>query len=186
MNISTLIEEYFLSYNQEYESRNYKISVFVSFLVYVVSIGVFSISHSIVFDLDVYSWISLMFTNFLISLFILLIFLIWTSFISSIFNKSKTIIKFVPVVFRAHYVYMLSLPISIICYYFNINYLFLVFQIILVIKIIKKILSSVKRYYDFGSLQMFFLVGLPFLILSMLMFLPLLLLGLYFYRIYKI
>ncbi|MEN3014011.1 MAG: hypothetical protein ABDH23_05305 [Endomicrobiia bacterium] len=181
MNIKTILDEYIIDLNKKIIDENFKISLSSAFIIYLLALLTVSLAYSIIFGLNIFDWFSLMVTNLIFSIFVLILFLIWTSFISGVFKKSASLGKFLALVFLSHSSYFLLLPFSLICYRLNLDYLFSFLQFLLFLIVVKRILKYTKIYFKFNNLHMFFVIGLPALFIMFLILLPVLFLIFYFY-----
>lgn len=181
MNVEILLDDYILNLSKNLKEGKLNISVFPSFIVYVLSLISASLAYAIIFQLDFFSWFSLFITNFISSIVVLLLFIVWVSFIIAIFKKNNAIDKFISLIFSSHSTYLLLLPLSLICLNFKLEYIFSFFQFLVILVVIKRILNYSRVYFNFNNFHMFFLVGLPILFSMFLMFLPIAILFYYFF-----
>lgn len=181
MNLTILLDDYILNLSKNLKEGRLNISIAPSFIIYLLSLISASLAYGVVFQLDIFSWLSLFITNLIFSLLILLLFIIWISFVTAIFNKNKAIDKFLSLIFSSHSTYLLLLPFSLICFNFKLEYLFSLFQFFVMLITIKRILKYSRIYFNFNNFHMFFLVGIPILFSMLLMLLPIILLFYYFF-----
>lgn len=130
-------------------------------LIYILSLISRSIGYSLITQSDIFSFIFFLLTNFIFSIITIFIFLLWVLFIASVSKKEWEFYNVLSITFVSHSPFFLLLPVSLVCFYFDIRQIYFLVEFIIFVNVISKIFKNVKTYFKFSKIQMFILVLVP-------------------------
>ncbi len=176
-----IIEEYIFPSVTKEKIESFGNNIFLSIVVFILSLFARSEAYSLVSCLDISSFFYFFITNIISIIFVLFIFTIWVGFISAVVKKNVSVTKYFSGLLNLFSVYILLLPISLVFVYFGLKFLYYILDMFLSLYLINLSLRYTKLYYGFTKKEMFFIIGLPFIGITLLFVLPIIYLFFLFY-----
>ena len=154
------------------EAKNLKQNIFVSIAIFLLSIFSRSEAYSILYLLDINSFLYFFITNVFGTIFILFIFTIWVGFAVGLFKKNVSIVRFFLGLLNMFSLFFLLLPISLVFFYLDLKPFYFFVETVFSLAILSRILKYTKEFCGFSQKEMFFVVGVPVFFIGLLIFLP--------------
>jgi hypothetical protein len=176
-----IIEGYIFSSVTKEKIESFKHNIFISIIIFILSLFSHTEAYSILYSLDIISFINFFITNVVGIIFILFFFTIWVIFVSVLFKKSISVNKYFSGLLTMFSIYLLLLPISFISLYFDLKLLYFLTEVMFSLIVLNRILKYTKEFCGFNQKEMFFVVGVPIVFISLLFLLPIIYIFLFIY-----
>lgn len=163
------------------ELQKINVSIVYSGVVFLLSLLCRSIAYSLITEGGIYSWSILVVNNLIFSIIIIFVFLFWVLIIASFSKKMWELNHLLSLIFVSYSPFLLLVPLSLICYYLEIEYVYFLTEFVIITTVISKLLKNVKTYFGFKKTEMFILLTVPIMIVLGIIFLSFAGLILFFY-----
>jgi len=176
-----ILQQYIFPDTKKERIKDFEYNIFISILIFILSLFSRTEAYSIVYSVDLTSFFNFFIINVVSIIFVLFIFTIWVCFVSVLFKKNISVNKYFSGLLTMFSIYFLLLPLSFVSLYFNFKLLYFLAETVFNLVILIRILNYTKEFIGFGQKEMFFVVGVPIIFISLLFLLPIIYLFLFIY-----
>ena len=176
-----ILERYIFPSLTKEKIESFEYNIFISIFIFILALFSRTEAYSIVYSVDIISFLNFFIVNFVSIIFILCIFTIWVCFVSVLFKKNVFVGKYFSGLLTMFSIYFLLLPISLVSLHFDLQLLYFFIEAIFSLIVLTRILRYTKEFYSFNQKEMFFVIGAPIIFISLLFLFPIVYVYLFIY-----